>query len=70
MEKPNRPEDSAFKQQRLKGWRCAPNSLVLGFVYVGLGAFFIVLGTIILDETDKAVEVSKRYDDIAECKAD
>ena len=69
-EKPNKPTNSAFKQQRLEGWRCSPSSFSLGFIYIGIGLFFIAIGTVIISESDKIVEVSTRYDNLNECKAD
>lgn len=68
--KPNKPADSAFKQQRLKGWRCSPSSFTLGFIYIGIGILFIIFGSIIVAESNKIIEFSSRYDDIDECKAD
>jgi hypothetical protein len=69
-DKPNKPSNSAFKQQRLKGWRCTPSALSLGFIYLGLGMIFIMIGSLILSESSKVFEIDKRYDDIDECKAD
>jgi hypothetical protein len=48
----------------------SPNSPVLSAIYVLVGLTFIGVGSFILVETGKVVEVSKRYDDIDECKAD
>ena len=68
-EKTNKPGNSDFKQQRLKGWRCAPGSLTLGSTYILMGIASIIFGVIILEETEKVVELSIRYDNIDECKA-
>lgn len=69
-EKPNKPANSDFKQQRLRGCRLSPNSVVLGSIYLAIGFAFILFGCIVIDEAELVVEVSKRYDDIGECKAD
>lgn len=67
--KPNKPSNSAFKQQRLKGWRCSPSTLTQAFVYLLIFAGFVTFGILILVESHKVKEYSKRYDDIDDCKA-
>lgn len=69
MDKPNKPSDTDFKQQRLQGLVFTPSSLVLGVIYLSIGISFIVFGIIVLEESSKVEEVSKRYDDIDECQA-
>ena len=69
-DKPNKPSDTAFKQQRLQGWSCSPSSNTLGIIYIIIGIAFILIGVIILIESNKIIEATKRYDDITDCKAD
>ena len=68
--KPNKPKNSSFKQQRLKGWRCSPSTKSLGYIYIALGLLFIIFGAIILSESNKVKEIRVRYDDIEACQAD
>lgn len=63
----NRPNDSAFKQQRLKAWQpiLTPPAVIgtLGAIAV----LFIAIGAAVLASSSAVVEVSVRYDDV--CKA-
>jgi hypothetical protein len=67
--KPNKPSNSAFAQQRLKGWRFHPSDITLGSIYFSIGLVFIICGSLILAESHDVLEHEERYDDIVECKA-
>lgn len=58
-----RPGNSDFKQQRLKAWQpLLTPKWVIG-TFVSVGVVFIVLGAVILNESNKIVEVETRYDE-------
>lgn len=69
-DKPNKPGDSAFKQQKLKSWDLSLSKWTLALAYVLIGLFFILIGTLIVVESNKVIEHKLRYDDIDACKAD
>lgn len=68
-DKPNKPKNTPFRQQQLKGFRPRPNPFTLGIIYVLLGTGFIIFGSIIIHKSDNVHEISERYDDKEECKA-
>ncbi|OQR91037.1 hypothetical protein ACHHYP_05042 [Achlya hypogyna] len=61
-EKSRRPEDTPFKQQKLKAWQpiLTPNWVIGTFFVVGL--IFIPIGIILRVESDRVVEYSIQYD--------
>ncbi|OQR92962.1 ALA-interacting subunit 3 [Thraustotheca clavata] len=61
-EKSRRPEDTPFKQQKLKAWQpiLTPNWVIGTFFIVGL--IFIPIGIILRVESDRVVEYSLQYD--------
>jgi hypothetical protein len=58
-----RPEDSNFKQQRLKAWQplLTPKWVISSFLLIGIA--FVVIGGIVLNTSQGVVEIEKRYDD-------
>jgi len=58
-----RPEDSAFKQQRLKAWQPLLTPRWVIGTFLGIGILFVIIGGIILDYSKKIVEVDYRYDE-------
>jgi len=57
-----RPEDSAFKQQRLKAWQpLLTPPWVIGTFFV-TGAVFLIIGGVVLQASRSVVEVEVRYD--------
>lgn len=67
-DKPNKPKDSPFKQQKLKSWNLKMKKEALGWVYIGAGLFFIVIGSLIIVQSNGVIEHKLRYDNIDECK--
>ncbi|KAF0699385.1 Aste57867_10046 [Aphanomyces stellatus] len=61
-EKTRRPEDTPFKQQKLKAWQpiLTPNWVIGTFFVVGL--IFIPIGVVLRIESDNVVEYSIQYD--------
>jgi len=61
LHKPN--VDTAWRQQRLHSWQplLTPPYVIAAFFVVGF--FFIPMGIIIYEQSQKIVEVSQRYDD-------
>ncbi|DAZ96078.1 TPA: hypothetical protein N0F65_005856 [Lagenidium giganteum] len=61
-EKSRRPEDTPFKQQRLKAWQpiLTPNWVIGTFALVGL--IFIPIGIVLHMESENVVEYSVQYD--------
>jgi len=57
-----RPEDSNFKQQRLRAWQplLTPKWVILSFAIIG--AAFVGIGGGILSTSQKVVEIEQRYD--------
>jgi hypothetical protein len=57
-----RPEDSNFKQQRLKAWQplLTPNWVIGTFALIGV--IFIPIGIIVLLASQSVIEVETRYD--------
>ena len=69
IEKPNKPGNSAFKQQKIKSWNFIMSKKTLALFYVGCGIFFLVIGSLIVVESDSVIEHKLRYDSIDSCKA-
>eukprot|EP01006_Ploeotia_vitrea_P036447 TRINITY_DN66022_c2_g1_i1.p1 TRINITY_DN66022_c2_g1~~TRINITY_DN66022_c2_g1_i1.p1 ORF type:complete len:330 (+),score=175.78 TRINITY_DN66022_c2_g1_i1:126-1115(+) len=63
-----RPEDSDFKQQRLKAWQplLTPGWVILTFLVIGV--VFIPIGAVIMDASNKVVEFKMRYDNNPKCQ--
>ncbi|CAI5724017.1 unnamed protein product [Hyaloperonospora brassicae] len=61
-EKSRKPEDTPFKQQKLKAWQpiLTPNWVIGTFAVVGL--IFIPIGVVLHTESDNVVEYSIQYD--------
>lgn len=61
-EKSKRPEDTPFKQQRLKSWQpiLTPNWVISTFSIVGL--LFIPIGVVLQTASDQVVEYGVQYD--------
>jgi len=57
-EKKNKPEDSDFKQQRLKAWQpiLTPPWVIATFASVGI--IFLIIGILVLDASGNVVELS------------
>jgi hypothetical protein len=58
----NRPENTLFNQQRLKGWqlRITLNGLIA--IYFLIGSIFIPVGLYLLDVASSTFDMSKTYD--------
>eukprot|EP00823_Brevimastigomonas_motovehiculus_P002847 TRINITY_DN1686_c0_g1_i1.p1 TRINITY_DN1686_c0_g1~~TRINITY_DN1686_c0_g1_i1.p1 ORF type:complete len:340 (+),score=63.63 TRINITY_DN1686_c0_g1_i1:50-1021(+) len=62
-----RPEDTAFKQQRLRAWQpLLTPPWVIG-TFIVLAIVFIPLGVVILSASNSVVELEQRYDNLAQC---
>jgi hypothetical protein len=62
-----RPEDTAFKQQRLPAWQPVMSpKLVIGCFLI-LGPIFIAIGVAIIVASDSVVEIEIRYDHKQPC---
>lgn len=61
-EKSRKPEDTPFKQQRLKAWQpiLTPNWVIGTFALVGI--IFIPIGVVLNNASDNVVEYSVQYD--------
>jgi hypothetical protein len=68
-EKPNKPGDSAFKQQKLKSWDFRLSKRSLAIFYIAAGVFFLIIGSLVVVESNRVIEHKLRYDDLTECKA-
>eukprot|EP00455_Lapot_gusevi_P051125 TRINITY_DN7556_c0_g1_i7.p1 TRINITY_DN7556_c0_g1~~TRINITY_DN7556_c0_g1_i7.p1 ORF type:complete len:345 (+),score=99.95 TRINITY_DN7556_c0_g1_i7:105-1139(+) len=62
-----RPQDTPFKQQRLKAWQpiLTPRWVIGSFVVLTI--IFIPIGVVVLSASRSVVEVSKRYDNDPSC---
>lgn len=69
-EKPNKPGNSALKQQKLKSWSFKMSKIVLGLFYIFCGSFFLIIGSVIISESNSVIEHKLRYDNVDACKAD
>jgi hypothetical protein len=60
----SKPEDTDFRQQRLRAWQplLIPRSVVLTFIL--LGCIFLPIGFAIWDGSKQIVEVTQRYDEM------
>eukprot|EP01115_Flamella_aegyptia_P011914 TRINITY_DN57508_c0_g1_i1.p1 TRINITY_DN57508_c0_g1~~TRINITY_DN57508_c0_g1_i1.p1 ORF type:complete len:226 (-),score=14.02 TRINITY_DN57508_c0_g1_i1:228-905(-) len=65
--KSKRPANTAFKQQQLKAWQpiLTPKPVIITFLV--LGVIFIPIGAVLLDASNRVVEVGKRYDNLENC---
>ena len=68
-DKPNKPGDSAFKQQRIKSWNITMSKKSLSLFYISCGVTFLLIGSLIVVESNKVIEHKLRYDNLDECKA-
>jgi hypothetical protein len=57
-------KENKFKQQKLPAWRPVPTITSTSLTFLFFGIAFIVIGIIVLVNSNKIVEVSQRYDDI------
>jgi len=62
-----RPEDSAFKQQRLKAWQplLTPFWVITTFFVIGI--LFLILGGFIVKYSKDVVEIEQQYDSLFNC---
>jgi len=62
-----RPEDSAFKQQRLKAWQplLTPFWVITTFFFIGV--LFLILGGLIIKFSKDVVEIEQQYDNFPSC---
>lgn len=70
LDKPNKPGNSAFKQQRIKSWNLTLSNKAHSCFYISAGLFFLLIGSIIVVESNNVIEHKLRYDNIDNCKAD
>ena len=68
-DKPNKPGNSAFKQQNIKSLNITISKMQLGYIYLISGIFFLLIGSLVILESNKVIEHTLRYDNIKECKA-
>lgn len=68
-EKPNKPGNSALKQQKIKSWNFSMTKRMLGIFYIISGCFFIIIGSIIVSEANSVIEHVIRYDNVDACEA-
>lgn len=66
-EKKNKPRDSPFVQQSMKGYRPLPTVLSAVLIFSGIGLFFILIGSVILAYSLKIIEHTIRYDNVGNC---
>jgi len=66
-EQSKRPEDSAFKQQRLKAWQplLTPFWVITTFFVIGI--LFLILGGFIVKYSKDVVEIEQQYNDLLSC---
>jgi hypothetical protein len=62
-----RPEDSAFKQQRLKAWQPLLTPFWVIATFFLIGVLFVILGGVIVKYSNDIVEVEQQYDNNAGC---
>jgi len=62
-----RPDDSAFKQQRLRAWQplLTPPWVIGTFAFIG--CLFLIIGGVVLSASRKVVEYEMRYDNNVNC---
>mmetsp|Transcript_11011 Transcript_11011/g.25822 ORF Transcript_11011/g.25822 Transcript_11011/m.25822 type:complete len:379 (-) Transcript_11011:164-1300(-) len=67
-----RPLETAFRQQKLKSHRPIFTPTAVGITFLAIGVPFIILGSLVISDSDKINELSVRYDgansDVADCK--
>jgi len=59
-----RPEDSAFKQQRLKAWQPLLTPFWVITTFFAIGILFLILGSIIVKYSKDVVEIDTQYDNL------
>jgi len=57
-----RPEDSAFKQQRLKAWQPLLTPFWVITTFFAIGILFLILGAVIVKYSQDVVEIDQQYD--------
>lgn len=67
-EKPNKPSSSAFKQQKIKSWAINLSPKALGIFYIVAGCIFLMIGIIIMVESNDVIEHKMRYDNKDACE--
>jgi len=65
--KSKRPTATAFKQQQLKACQPILTPLPVITVFLVLGVVFIPVGVVLLVYSNQVIEVSQRYDNLAQC---
>merc|ERR1711934_1102843 len=55
-EKKNRPDDSDFKQQRLKAWQPILTPMWVIITFAGVGIIFMIIGVLVLVASNEVVE--------------
>jgi hypothetical protein len=62
-----RPDDTAFKQQKLKSWQpvMSPPYVISCFLITGI--IFIIIGAVVVVTSDGIQEVTIRYDQVRGC---
>lgn len=65
-----RPDDTAFKQQKLKSWQpvMSPPYVISCFLITGI--IFIIIGAVVVVTSDGIQEVVIRYDQVGDCNYD
>lgn len=66
-DRPNRPPDTDFKQQRIPSWNpvMAPRCAVTCFFTVGI--LFLIIGAVVIVASDDVSVIEFRYDQMQEC---
>jgi len=62
-----RPEDSAFKQQRLKAWQPLLTPFWVIATFFVIGVLFLILGGFIVKYSKDIIEVEVQYDSRSNC---
>lgn len=57
-----RPQDTAFKQQRLNAWQPVLTPERVSLIFLIIGIIFIPIGAVLLQQSNDIVEVSYQYD--------
>jgi len=61
-EKPNKPENTPFKQQTFESFRPMLTHRWVIAIFIGVGILFIIIGAVIKNASDQIVEYSIQYD--------
>ena len=69
-QKKNKPVDSPFIQQKLKTWNLKLSKKGIAIVYLVSGCIWILIGAIIIIQSNSVIEHTIRYDNETGCKSE